>query len=198
MRVVWPPRFPLLLLVLVAGCSDVPTLPRTGTENDLFGPSELRFHSFTQVKDFTADDTIDGIDAQVELLDQFGDPTKGSGSFIFELFEYRKGNPDMRGIRLAYWPATLVTLDAQRLHWNKITRTYGFRLYPDEKGYPPISDARSYVLTAQYQAAGGGRLTAHTVLLAKEEEPPSATQPSTRPAATQPVVAQPTSRPHGP
>ena len=50
----------------------------------LFGPSAMRIHPiFTRLSDWTGDGVPDGIEALIELQDQFGDPTKASGTIIF-------------------------------------------------------------------------------------------------------------------
>ena len=150
--------------------------------DDMFGPVTMRIHPiFTQIKDWTGDDKPDGIEALIELQDQFGDPTKASGRVIFELFEYRPYDPDPRGLRLAYWNAQLFTLADQRERWNRTSRTYGFTL-----AYDQIRDDRSYVLAATFEMAGGGRFFDRMILEPRER--PSefpASEPTTR-AATEP------------
>src|ERR1041385_3368451 len=119
------------LICLLAGCELTRSpYPRSDIDAALFGPSAMRIHPiFTQVKDWTGDDHPDGIEALIELQDQFGDPTKASGRVIFELFEYKQFDPERRGERLAVWnDAFLETLDEQRQRWNRTSRTYGFQL----------------------------------------------------------------------
>jgi hypothetical protein len=49
-------------------------------EANVLGPASMRIHPiFTQPRDWTGDARPDGIEALVEFLDQFGDPTKASG-----------------------------------------------------------------------------------------------------------------------
>src|SRR5690554_6153710 len=65
--------------ILLAGCNP---FDRGGEPAgpEMFDPAAMRIHPvFTQVKDWTGDGQPDGIEALVELTDQFGDPTKGSG-----------------------------------------------------------------------------------------------------------------------
>jgi hypothetical protein len=171
-----------LLPLLLAGCTRAPLLPRGDDEAEKFGPSELAFHSFTTIKDWTSDQKPDGIEAVVEFLDQFGDPTKASGTLIFELYEYRRAAPDPRGQRLMYWNASIQSLQEQRLRWNRISRTYSFALANDQ-----INPRRTYVLSAIFQSSSGGRLFSRTILEPQPEEP-SASQPSTRPSATAPAL----------
>src|SRR5262245_13357907 len=90
-----------LALLLLASCQSSTPYPRTQNDAALFGPSNMRVHPiFTQVKDWTGDDKPDGIEALIELQDQFGDPTKASGRVLFELFNYRPYDPDPRGDRV--------------------------------------------------------------------------------------------------
>ncbi len=168
--------FAVFFALLLAGCSQSYFLKRSPLEAEMFGPAEMNLHSFTQVKDWTGDNDPDGVEALVEFDDQFGDPTKAAGTFIFELYEYRRADPEPRGIRLAYWQASIVSLEDQRVRWNRISRTYSFQL-----GFPTISTGRSYVLSAQFQSTSGGRLWSQIVLPGVEEDK-SGTKPSTQPA----------------
>ena len=69
---------PLFLLIAsVAGCQggDAPFM-RSEADAQLFGPVSMRLHPiFTQIKDWTGDGRPDGIEALIELQDQFGDGT---------------------------------------------------------------------------------------------------------------------------
>lgn len=145
----------LLIVACGGGCqSDIAQpFPRSATDTQLFGPVSMRLHPiFTQVKNLEGNGgNPDGVEALVELQDQFGDPCKASGRIIFELFEYEAYSPERRGPRLAMWnDAYLETRDDQRDRWNRTSRTYGFQL-----AYPQISATQSYVLTAEFTLAGG-------------------------------------------
>lgn len=120
----------------------------------LFGPAAMRIHPiFSQIKDWTGDDQPDGIEALIELQDQFGDPTKASGRVVFELYDYSPYEPDPRGQRIANpWVGALDTLEAQRERWNRTSRTYSFQL-----ALPSIRRDRAYVLTASFELSNGGR-----------------------------------------
>jgi hypothetical protein len=169
-------------MLLVLGCQSSAPRPRSETDAALFGPAAMRIHPiFTQVKDWTGDNRPDGIEALLELQDQFGDPTKASGRVIFELFEYRPYDPDPRGPRLVNpWIGDLSTLDAQRDRWNRTSRTYGFQLQYDQ-----VNENRPYVLTATFELSNGGRFFDRIILQPKEPpivQPRSTTGPSTAPA----------------
>jgi hypothetical protein len=174
----------LVSILLLAGCESTAPHERDATDEQLFGPAAMRIHPiFTQVKDWTGDGVPDGIEALIEFQDQFGDPTKASGRVTFELYEYRKHDPDPRGERLVNpWIGDLSSLDAQRERWNRTSRTYSFQLEWDQ-----IKEDASYVLTAEFQLNNGGRFFDQIVLEGKQPEPTSAptSQPSTAPT-TQP------------
>ena len=153
----------------------------------LFAPTDLRIHPFTSIKDWDGDGRTDGVEVLLELQDRFRDPTKATGSAIFELYDYRRNHPDPRGERLAYWQGSLLTLEEQRMHWNRISRTYSFQL-----AYPQIRTDKSYVLQVIFDL-GARRLTSQVILDAQEAK---LVTPSTIPV-TQPA-SRPTSRPTSP
>jgi hypothetical protein len=172
----WRSILPILCLLFILGCESSTPTPRTPTDAMLFGPAAMRIHPiFTQVKDWTGDNNLDGIEALIELQDQFGDPTKASGQVVFELFEFRKYDPDPRGLRLANpWIGDLGTLEAQRQRWNRTSRTYSFQL-----AFPQVQTDRSYVLTATFELSGGGRFFDQIIIAAPE---PQFEVPTSRPA----------------
>ena len=140
---------PLLLLTCLGwGCESSPTIAR----EEAFGPAKVRLHpTFTQVKDWTGDGKPDGVEAVVELLDSFGEPTRGSGSFLFELSEYRPVEPQPAGGRIADpWVFKLDTREQQQARWNPALRAYTFQL---PMGKLPPEPA--YVLDLTYESLGG-------------------------------------------
>ena len=182
--------FSLLLIPLFTGCSSKP-VERDNAEIVMFGPAKMRLHPiFTQVKDWNNDGNPDGIEAELEFQDQFGDPTKAAGKVMFELFSYHQG-PDPRGERLVNpWVGSLLSLQQQYEHWNRTSRTYSFQL-----AMPAISTKQSYVLTAMFEHSDGRRFFSRLILKGEEELrkgtqplplPPPAPTPT--PPATQPVT----------
>lgn len=149
-----PRRAPLLtvvlplLAVLAGGCNADPKVTR---EED-FSPAKLRLHpTFTQIHDWTGDKKPDGVDVVVELLDSFGEPTRGRGTLLFELWSYRKYDPNVLGSRIVDpWKRTILTREEQDALWNKTLRAYTFQL-PFDKANP----TREYILTASFETAGG-------------------------------------------
>jgi hypothetical protein len=158
----------ILSLAILAGC-EAGTGPQTWgqTAAVMFGPAAMRIHPiFTRVKDWTGDNSPDGIEALIEFQDQFGDPTKASGTVRFELYAFRPYNPDPRGSRIIRWTGSLQTLEQQRAQWNRTSRTYSFRLEHDR-----INPRDNYVLSAQFDLSDGGRFFDQIVL---EAQPVSA------------------------
>jgi hypothetical protein len=176
------PAVALLMLIALAGCESGTAVSRDQPDALLFGPAAMRIHPiFTQIKDWTGDDRPDGIEALIELQDQFGDPTKASGRVVFELFEYRPYEPDPRGQRLVNpWIGELGTLQAQQQRWNRTSRTYGFQLATDQ-----IREDRTYVLTATFELSSGGRFFDRIILEPREQ--PSASESPTTASSTQPT-----------
>jgi len=172
----------LSLLVILLGCQTEPApSPRSAAEMALFGPVAMRIHPiFTRVKDWTGDNKPDGVEALVELQDQFGDPTKAAGRVIFELYSFQKFDPQRKGNRLVNpWIGSLMTLEEQRDRWNRTSRTYSFPL-----SFAPISEDQTYVLTAQFESASGQRFFDQLILepargayMPRERERNAATQP---------------------
>jgi hypothetical protein len=177
-------------VLAVCGCAGEPTVPRSEADARLFAPVSMRVHPiFTQVKDWNGDGKPDGIEALVELQDQFGDPTKAAGRIIFELYDFKPYDPERRGDRVVNpWIGYLETLDEQRDRWNRTSRTYGFQL-----AYPDIQPAKSYVLTAEFQLSNGSRFFDRTILEGNKNASDRASVPATSPipASTEPAARPP-------
>ena len=176
----------LVLFALIAatgGCNNNSRYARTPSEAQLFAPVSMRIHPiFTQVKDWTGDGAIDGIEALLEFQDQFTDPTKAAGDVVFELYTYRPYSPESRGERvLNPWLGSLRTLRDQEARWNRTSRTYSFEL-----AYPEIRDDRDYVLVATFDT-GQTRFFDQIVIEGRRtpreprEHPDHERDPSTRP-----------------
>jgi len=133
---------------LCAGCE--PTVKIKADPS--FGPTHVRIHpTFTQVKDWTGDGKLDGIEVVVELLDDFDEPVRAPGTMRFELFRYEKGEPNPAGERLVNpWIGSLVTREEQAEHWSPALRAYTFQL-----SFPKISAGQTYVLSVTFESAGG-------------------------------------------
>ena len=157
----------------------------------LFAPTDLRIHPFTSIKDWDGDGRTDGVEVLLELQDRFRDPTKATGTVLFELYEYRRNHPDPRGERIAAWRGSVMTLEEQRARWNRISRTYSFQL-----AWPGLRLDKSYVLQVWFDQ-NGRRLTSQIALEGQEAKIGAATtipvtQPASRPTTTTaPATAAP-------
>lgn len=118
----------------------------------MFGPASIRIHpTFTQIKDWTGDGKPDGVEAVLEVQDQFGDPTRAAGTVRFELYNFVPTIPSHRsGHRLASWTFPLNTKDEQKAHWDTAARGYSFHL-----DYPKVRSTQQYVLLAQFDRSTG-------------------------------------------
>ena len=178
------------LFLGVSGCQPTSRLAeRMGGDAPMFAATEMRVHPFTAVKDWTGDGRADGVEVLIELQDRFRDPTKATGTVLFELFTYRRNFPDPRGERLAAWRGSLLTLEEQRMHWNRISRTYSFQL-----AYPEIRGDRSYVMQVWFEHAGR-RLINQVVLEGQRPESESESQEANDERRSRGPGSGPTTRP---
>lgn len=112
-------------------------------------PKRIKIHPFTQTQDADPDSGAVGvIDVRAQLLDSFGDPTKGFGHFRFTLFAYRLYDVDRKGRQLAIWKEDLSDPDRNMQHWDPISNAYKFNL---EWGQPMPSGQR-YILEAYFSS----------------------------------------------
>jgi len=173
----------LPLLLVMASCAPDPKA-RTPEEAKMFGPQSMRIHpTFTRVKDWTGDGKPDGIEAVVELQDEFGEPTRATGSVMFELYQYRPTYPDVRGRRVPeVWVWPLLRSNEQAAHWSRALRAYTFKI--------PLDPGRqTMVLEATFElGADRGRLTNQIIL-----EPPPRSSGETPPAPTTAPATAPSS-----
>jgi hypothetical protein len=142
-------RVLFLALILLTGCTAAPR-----PLDPMFGPATMRLNpTFTRVVD-------NRLSADVELLDAFGDLTKGAGSVTLALHLYEEGSADVRGDP-AGEPVRydLSAEGAQERHWQGVVRTYRFTT-----PWRRLEAGRRYVLSATYEPATGGRLFDRIVL----------------------------------
>jgi hypothetical protein len=156
-----------IVLLALVGCSLSPgPAPRTGEENQLFGPVSMKLDTFSKVRDWNETGVPSGIEALIEFDDQFGDRTKAAGTVIFELYDYRQYWPDPRGPRLANpWTGSLSTYEQQKAHWETASGAYLFRLAYDHAMWN-----HAYVLDATFESAGGTRFFSEIVLPGQKPE----------------------------
>ena len=65
------------MLALLAGCSTSEDIAGASSDPSLFAATAMRIHPiFSQVKDWTGDGKLDGVEALLEFSDGFGDPNE--------------------------------------------------------------------------------------------------------------------------
>ena len=120
--------------------------------------------SFTRISEHGGDqDKAAGIEAFVELRDQFGDPIKAVGTFRFEIFQYRPAFNDPRGKRFVIDGIQAFDLtDPQRNYdrWNKTALSYSFDLKLPQ--LPP--NLTKIVLQVTFTSDSGYRLQDRVIL----------------------------------
>lgn len=144
------------ILLFLAGCEASSSYPRSKLDQQMFGPVSVRIHpTFTQVRDWTGDKKPDGIEATLEIQDQFGEPTRSTGQAMFELYDYARNVPGFRGPRIGGpWTIDLNDKSQQQAHWNAALRAYTFQL-----PFPQVDANRYYVLTVQFDLNSTAALT---------------------------------------
>jgi hypothetical protein len=146
----------LLSLFAFAGCGPWDKTPvLAGGGMDMFTPVKIRVHPLSRVlPEAGAAGPI--VEARLEFTDQFGDIGKGAAPVYFEVFKYEPLMPGHRGDRLNVWNFDLAKPDANKQHWDAITRTYLFKL-----PLPPgsLKEQTRVVLAATLSLTGSERLT---------------------------------------
>jgi len=167
-----------VILCLVVGCASSGSSTRSSDSDAMFGPMSMKIDPiFTKISDWTGDGKPDGIEVSIGFEDRFEDPTKAAGRVIFELYEYRREDPDARGKSVTDpWVGSINTLAEQKAHWFATGRTYTFQL-----SYDQIRANRNYVLTAQFDRAAGGRFFDKIVLVGENPKETKRVQPSSLP-----------------
>jgi hypothetical protein len=146
----------LLSLLALSGCGPWDKTPAlTGGGMDMFTPVKMRLHPLSRVLP-EAGATGPVVEARLEFTDQFGDIGKGAAPVYFEVFKYEALMPNHRGDRFSVWNFDLSKPDANKQHWDAITRTYLFKL-----PLPPgsLKKQTRVVLAATLSLVGSERLT---------------------------------------
>ena len=161
-----------VLICAICGLSGLAcTTPRLGGDRPaMFEPVQMRINpTFTRFRSFDANQDPDGVEADVELRDEFGDATKGAGFVYFELYDYVPEGADVRGPQVGEAVRyDLSSVEAQRQHWQNVVRTYRFRL-----PWRELDPQRRYVLSATYlpgESSAGERLFDRLVILPRRGE----------------------------
>ena len=148
---------------MLGGCDDSAALTaggsrdvtsRPGVQQEL--PDDVRpllpvsshIHPFTGTRTFDKAGGVKGLEVRLEVLDAYEDQIKAYGDFRFELYRLKPNSLDKRGELVDNWPVSLRDPDANSLHWDRITRTYVFKL----QWYKPIPVGQQYVLDAVFSS----------------------------------------------
>jgi hypothetical protein len=198
-----------LLLLAACGCQPA-RYARTAADAEMFGAQAVRIHpTFTRAKDWSGDGKPDGVEAVLELQDEFGEPTRATGTARFEAYQYRPYHPDPRGRRVGQvWEWPLLTRQEQVDHWSRALRAYSFKL-PFDPG------SRTVVLSVTFDLDGGTPRLFDQIILepsgrntpvpspesgAAQTRPARRARPDRRPATqpAAPAATQPTTQPGEP
>jgi len=111
-------------------------MPRP-TRPDVWRPQPVRIRVYPSSR-FTTEQVSQTVvlEARIELLDDMDDPIKGVGQFHFELLGKPGRGRTALDRRLYSWDVAVFTLEQQTRRYDKVTRTYLFRLKGDEPFLP--------------------------------------------------------------
>jgi hypothetical protein len=151
------------LLALLPGCPPIPQGQKqehlAGSGMEMFAPVSIRVHPLSRV---VSDKSACMLQARLEFSDQMGDVGKGVGTVDLQLFEYHAIVPGHRGRALGSFSISLQKPDANRAHWDAITRTYLFEL---PIAYVPTADGNTrFVLNAVFRLPNGTKLKDEAVI----------------------------------
>ena len=160
-------------LCWAAGCTE-PAAPG-GPEHyeqalALLLPQRIQIQPFTRIASFDDDEVPDGISVYLRPVDQFGDPVKVAGTFLFELYRYRQASADRKGERLEFWETRILDENDQRRYWDHTSQMYEFPLeiqqLRTEEGRPILSRDKA-VLLVTFNTPRGEHLESEYILEAK-------------------------------
>jgi hypothetical protein len=135
----------LVACALLAACQPPKPPALAGTGMDMFAPAALGIHHLSRIlaapatapatAPNSAPAAAPALEVLIELTDQFrdstgkGDTTKATGTFRLELFD----QPPLthKGPLLQSWMISVATPQEHQAYWDRITRTYKFRLALD-------------------------------------------------------------------
>ena len=155
-------------LVTVTGCEirtkgyDTSTSQEIPAPINLLLPKTIVIHPFTQTNTFE-EGTL-GLHVRVQAKDYYGDTTKAFGDFRFELYEFRPQHQGKRGAKITQWEVGLSKPKANLLHWDRITRSYEFKLSIDKA----IPEGKRMILVVIFTSRFTPRLTGEREIVAGE------------------------------
>jgi hypothetical protein len=141
----------LLLLALssVAGCGAPPgaVIDRSGSGSDAswpFWPQRMRIHPLTRITvDPTSEDLV--IELRLEFTDRDEVTTRAVGQAYLALF---LDPADIPLSPVQKWEIDLQSLDANRVHFDLVTRTYLFKLRVEPPTLPEQGIVRAFFASA--------------------------------------------------
>ncbi len=135
------------------------TTPNAGALEQGWTPQPLSVRVYPTTR-FLREAGATLLDARVELRDEMNDPVKASGSYRFELFIVAGPGGLATGRAVYIWDRSIRSIEDQRLHYDGITSTYGFRLGVSD----PRSAQQSTKLVVTFTPLKGPRLVAEAML----------------------------------
>jgi hypothetical protein len=130
-------------------------------------PKRIEVQPFTRIASFNEDEVPDGISVYVRAVDQFGDPVKVAGTFLFELYSYRQASAERKGKRLEFWQTQILSEEDQLRYWDHTSQMYEFRLevqqLQTDEG-EPILARRKAVLLVTFNTPDGQHLTSQYII----------------------------------
>lgn len=129
--------------------------PTTEELVSYYSPQSLKILPFTKPRSFDEDAIPDGLSVWLWTLDAAGNPVKGYGTFIFDLYAYRPASADHRGELLHTWVQPVLNPKDQKQFWERLTTSYEFQLSWEGQ---PLEPQKRYILAASLQAPGAKRL----------------------------------------
>jgi hypothetical protein len=150
--------FAVTLLSALAACQDKKPALR-GAGMDMFTPVKMRLHPLSRLVPGTGPGAQSTAEARLELTDQFGDIVKGAGVVYCELFTWQALGQNNRGERIGLWNFDLNTPEANKQHWDGITRTYLCKL-PLPQGVNAVLKTQGrLILSATWTLPNGARIS---------------------------------------
>lgn len=160
-----------LVSLNLAACSTserAPNQPPPPGEAWQARPVSIRVYPSTRFSEERGDVLLE---ANIELLDEMGDPVKGAGEFRLELYE---AEGRARGRQLYLWRIPVYTIEEQRRFYDGITRSYLLRLRLDA----PEVARQPAVLRASFAPLASARLEAEATLKPMPQPPAPTTEPA--------------------
>lgn len=120
----------------------------------LFRPVKISVSYFTEMRDFSGDGIIDGLDVRVTPEDRFGDAAKALGSFRIQAFAYVPRDNNPRGAQIANWFVSVSGAEELEQYWDSTDRAFHFPLALNK----PVDAGRVIIQVTYYVPDGSGTM----------------------------------------